>query len=505
MQATPLTTRIRRGMDVRGWAWWRLPVNMRCYVAAVPLAAAVVIGVAAIRTDWRAYDLIRFAILTCCAAISVASTPRIAYTSGIGLTRDFCTMWVLPTAVLLPPVYAALIPIPIITVMRLWVHRGVLYKKIFTAASISLSYAAASAAFRWFPASIAGNSVGADLHALTWALAVASCYFLASRLQHFLIVGAVKMADPTVPIWQMEKNREALQGLFVEVDLGVLITLAVGVSPALVVLAVPTVLLVRRFLVHPILLAQSQIDSKTGLLNVSTWEMEAEVELSRTVRTRDAAALAIVDIDHFKRVNDTYGHLVGDRVLRAVADALKGQLRDYDKAGRFGGEEFVLLLAQTDDGDAVRIAERLRQHIGDLSVPIDDRPEAPRVQVTISIGVSAMERSDPRELTDLLAAADSALYQAKQAGRNRVCMAAPVAAGQLVAEITGQMESVRVDQAGTSLCPQRLLYAFVTERYGVAIALSRANVIAPLRVPMRVPHLAPQADLANRTDPRVMQ
>jgi Diguanylate cyclase, GGDEF domain len=138
----------------------------------------------------------------------------------------------------------------------------------------------------------------------------------------------------------------------------------------------------------------------------------------------------------------------------------------------------VLLLAQTDEGVAVKIAERLRQHIGELSVPIDDRPEAPRVQVTISIGVSAMERSDPRELIDLLAAADSALYQAKQAGRNQVCLAAPVAAGQLVAEITGQMESVRADPAGASLCPRRSLYAFVTERYGVAIALSRADVHA---------------------------
>ena len=155
----------------------------------------------------------------------------------------------------------------------------------------------------------------------------------------------------------------------------------------------------------------------------------------------------------------------------------------------------MLLLAQADGDDACKIAERIRSHIGDMAVPIDDRPQAPCVQVTISIGVSAMERSDPRELTDLLAAADSALYKAKQDGRNRICLAAPVVAGQLVAEIADQMESVRADPAGTSLCPRRLLYASVTERYGVAIAPSRANVIAP----------GWQANLANRTDPRVMQ
>ena len=120
-------------------------------------------------------------------------------------------------------------------------------------------------------------------------------------------------------ILRLELNREAMQGLFVEIDLGVLITLAVGLSPALVLIAMPTVLLVRRFLVFPLLVAQSRVDSKTGLLNVSTWEAEAEVELSRARRTQSPLAMALVDIDHFKVVNDTYGHLVGDRVLKALA------------------------------------------------------------------------------------------------------------------------------------------------------------------------------------------
>ncbi len=390
MQALPLTSRIKR--CVTAWQWWQLPPVLRGYVAVVTAAAICVMGIAGAWTDWHPRDLESFALLMCCGAISISSTPRIAYTSPGGLTRDFTAMWVLPIAILLPPVYAAVVSIPFLVIVQYFVHRGVLYRRVFTAASISLSYAAASWAFRALPASLAGESVGRGLHAFTWAVAVAGCYMLASRVQHFLIVGAVKLSDPTVHIWQMEWNREALQGLFVEIDLGVMITLAVAISPALVVVAVPTVLLVRRFLVHPILIAQSRVDSKTGLLNVSTWEQEAEIELSRSVRTRQAVALAILDIDHFKRVNDTYGHLVGDRVLRAVADAIKGQSRDYDKVGRFGGEEFVLLLAQADEEDACRIAERLRTHIGDLAVPIDDRDEAPVVQVTISIGVSALER-----------------------------------------------------------------------------------------------------------------
>jgi len=249
----------------------------------------------------------------------------------------------------------------------------------------------------------------------------------------------------------MQWKKEALQGVFVAIDLAVLITLAFALTPALIILALPTVLLARRFLVHPVLVAQSRVDFKTGLLNVSTWAREAEAELSRADRTRTSLTLAILDIDHLEQVNDTYGHLVGDRVLRYVGDALKSGSRTYDKAGRFGGEEFVLLLVQADEEEACAVAERLRLHIGKLRVPISDRPEAPCVQVTVSLGVSAMRSGEKRELADLLAAADSALYHAKQTGRNRVCVSAPVQAGQLLDEIADQIEVVQGGPAGASL------------------------------------------------------
>jgi diguanylate cyclase (GGDEF)-like protein len=456
MQASSLRERLRRCASVQDWPWWRLPHVLRWYVAAPIVLLIAVMGIAAVNTHWGLADLVTFLLLLCCGGISVASTPRLMYTSG-GMARDFSTVWVLPTAILLPPLYAALMPIPLLLVLQFWVYPGLVYRRAFTAAATGLSYAGASLVFRAFPASFAGPSVGHGWHAFTWVIAVAGCEILAGRVHHFMIVGAVKLSDPRVRVRDIEWNREALQALFVEIDLAVLITLAVALSPVLVVLALPTVLLVRRFLVHPVLVAQSRVDAKTGLLNVSTWEREAEVELSRSVRTRNPISLAVIDIDHFKQVNDTYGHLAGDRVLRAIGDTLRTQSRDYDKAGRFGGEEFVLLLAQADEGDACRIAERLRTHIGNLAVPIDDRPDAPIVQVTISIGVSAMERGMNRELTDLLAAADSALYRAKQAGRNRVCVSAPVQPGQLAAEIASQIGLVRQDPAGATLCPEMSL------------------------------------------------
>jgi diguanylate cyclase (GGDEF)-like protein len=450
MRASPLAYRLRKHAAVADWQWWRLPLLLRWYVAAVPVVALAVIALSAVRAEWRLPDLVKFLLLMCCGIISVVSTPRIMYAFP-GLTRDFSTVWVVPTAILLPPVYAALVPIPFVAALHLCVHRGVLHRMVFTAAATSLSYAAASMVFRWFPHSFAGGTVGAGFHAFTWCIAVAACEILGGRAHHFLILGAVKLSNPKMRIWALEWDREAMQALFVEIDLGVLITLAVGLSPALVLLALPTVLLVRRFLVFPVLEAQSRIDAKTGLLNVSTWERETENEIARSRRTQSPLSLALVDIDHFKVVNDTHGHLVGDRVLRAVAEALTGHLRSYDKAGRFGGEEFVLLLTDTSEDDACRVAERLRSHIARMVTPVDDAPEAPGVQVTISIGVSAMEPGMHRDLTDLLAAADSALYRAKQTGRNRVAVARHVQKVELEIGLPEELGVVRADPAGASL------------------------------------------------------
>src|SRR5262249_5796448 len=130
--------------------------------------------------------------------------------------------------------------------------------------------------------------------------------------------------------------------------------------------------------------------------------------------------------DHFKAVNDAYGHLAGDKALRAVARTLTVFVRDYDLVGRFGGEEFALLLPQTKALDAYRIAERIRAYIGSLPIEVATDPDGDPVKVTVSVGVAALgarwDTGSGSQLTDLLAAADSALYQAKQEGRDRVCV-----------------------------------------------------------------------------------
>jgi len=391
---------------------------LRGYVGAVPLTAFVMIVFAATQTTWTVPDLLEYLLLLVCGMVSVAATPRVAYLKP-GVTRDFLTAWVLPVAILLPPVYAMLTPIPLQVLTQWRVHKGVVYRRVFTAGAISLTYGAASLLFRQFPDSFAGGSIGSGTHAITWVLAVAICELVGGFGHKFLIMGAIKLSDPSVRLADMALNREALVADFAEFDLSILITVVVAVTPVLAIAAVPTVLLARRFIMHAELLAASRIDTKTGLLNASTWEREAEIEIIRAVRTRIPLAVALVDIDHFKVVNDTHGHLVGDKALRAVTDALRSQLRAYDRAGRFGGEEFAVLLPHAREQDALNVAERLRAHIAGLSIPVDDEDEsAGRVQLTISVGVASLD-GENRELTDLLAAADAALYHAKETGRNK--------------------------------------------------------------------------------------
>jgi diguanylate cyclase (GGDEF)-like protein len=286
-----------------------------------------------------------------------------------------------------------------------------------------LAYGTGSFVFHAIPASFAGGTIGTGVHALTWTASVAACEVIGWLGHHFLLVSAVKLSDPAARVALLELNREALQADFAQIDLGIVITIVVAVNTVLAVFAVPTVLLARRFMMHAQLLAESRIDTKTGLLNVATWESEAEAEIARAVRTRSPLAVALMDIDHFKLVNDTYGHLVGDKALRAVTDALREQLRSYDLAGRFGGEEFAILLPQTREDHALSIADRLRTHIAGMSVPVSDdgKPEN-CIRLTVSVGVASLDDTN-RELTDLLAAADSALYHAKQAGRNRTHLA----------------------------------------------------------------------------------
>ena len=168
---------------------------------------------------------------------------------------------------------------------------------------------------------------------------------------------------------------------------------------------------------HRLVERQALVDSLTGLANRRSVEDSLRSELARAARFGDEVCVVFADLDFFKDVNDRYGHAAGDEVLKTFAVALRETVRESDVAGRWGGEEFALVLTGTGPTGGARLAERARVAIEARSVPM---PNGELVSVTASFGVSSYPES--REFGELLAAADSALYEAKRAGRNRVAV-----------------------------------------------------------------------------------
>jgi len=162
----------------------------------------------------------------------------------------------------------------------------------------------------------------------------------------------------------------------------------------------------------------AMIDPLTETLNRRAFMLEYERELSRCTREKTGLALAIFDLDHFKDVNDTYGHQVGDQVLRRVADTLRESLRGHDVLGRYGGEEFALLMPGADVPAALAGTERVRLAVGEK--PIEAGPLS--IPLTVSAGVAAYGVNGS-DWESLLRSADAALYEAKRGGRNRTVAA----------------------------------------------------------------------------------
>lgn len=159
-------------------------------------------------------------------------------------------------------------------------------------------------------------------------------------------------------------------------------------------------------------------DALTGLCNRRHFIEIVDKEISRSARHERPLAMCIVDVDLFKPINDTYGHIAGDGVLRQIGEIMHGHVRGDDVAARIGGEEFAVLLPEANIDAAVSFAERLRQAVADATFILGD--SGPH-KLTVSIGVAVLGPGR-EERSKLMAAADAALYRAKENGRNRVCI-----------------------------------------------------------------------------------
>jgi diguanylate cyclase (GGDEF)-like protein len=411
---------------VAEWPFWHLRPWLVAFISLVTVAYVIAIAVSVVAVPWQASrrDLLLCGALLLCTALTVELTKRVG--ENAGLIKDVYTVWELPLAILLPPVYALVAPIFRFTLTQARIRRIPLHRRVFSAAVVGLSNVTASVVFHAITRQGYGTAPAVGSPAWLWLAAVAVAAIALWTVNTSLLFPAIKGSDPTVSLRELYLARESVQNDVAELCVAVLVTLGVAVTPLTILFAFPFVTLLQRSFRHVQLVNASRIDTKTGLLNAGTWEREAATEVARAVRTHTSLAVALIDIDHFKAVNDSFGHLAGDRALRTVARALPIFLREYDLVGRFGGEEFALLLPQARALDAYRIAERIRTHIGSMPITVSDDADAESVRLSISIGVAVLgtlwDSSGGAQLTELLAAADGALYQAKRKGRNQVCV-----------------------------------------------------------------------------------
>src|SRR2546421_4073128 len=341
---------------LRGWPVWQLPRWLAACVTAVITAYAAVAAGALASTPARPGDLRLCAVFVSCGVASVELARRAGEREG--LTRDVYIIWDLAAAVLLPPLYALVIPLPRAVLTEWRIRRTLLHRRAYSTAAHGLSNAAASAVFRSAVPALCGGA-GSGGHAPAWIMLAAGCGLVSMAVQACLILPPVRAtAAPGTRLHSLILGREAVCNQVTELCLAVLTAFAAAHSALALVVALPLVIVLQRSLRHASLAAAARTDAKTGLLNAGAWQREAAVEVTRAARAQTPLAVAIADIDHFKAVNDTHGHLAGDAVLAAVSAAMRDLLRDCDLCGRFGGEGFALLLPPTPTAPAPQITPR---------------------------------------------------------------------------------------------------------------------------------------------------
>ncbi|WP_328992611.1 GGDEF domain-containing protein [Kribbella sp. NBC_01245] len=414
-------------MAIGDWAIWSLPRRALFYVLAVDLLA---LGVAALTTyvtwlrphphwqiDWPAF-----------AMLAIASVLHLEFASGIERVRhrkestaytDLKSLWVFAGLLLLPLSLAIALAVLAYTYVSIrGFSHGVIFRKVFSAATFVLASAAAFAVLRLggltevprLPTGWSSLLVVLGAVALWWAVNFA------------LIVHAIVLSSGTTyraAAGDMSNQVVVLAGL----GLGVAVAAVQSSYPWVVPVVMVTVLALHRDLLLPQFRQAAGVDVKTGLATPAHWAVALPAELARADLLRNTVGLLLLDLDHFKRINDEFGHPVGDRTLRAVADCLRSEVREGDLVARIGGDELAVLLPNTDGVELMEIAERVRLALAALVVPVADGGEVIN-GVPASIGIAVYP--EVATTTDqLIVAADNALLTAKRSGRNMIITAAP--------------------------------------------------------------------------------
>jgi diguanylate cyclase (GGDEF)-like protein/putative nucleotidyltransferase with HDIG domain len=387
----------------------QLPRNARLYflLVAAATAAATLPFMSRLQdtNHWVAFFILGSAAAT--AQLFRVQTPRDqAYHTAI--------VFVIAAAFLLPPELVALMGI----VQHIPEWLKIRYRWYLQTFNIC-NYVLASMAVWFLAHHIMGWNAISD-RTLRVAVAGLVCSVVFVTINHTVLAGMLHFA-------RGHTLRET--GLFglehFSTDL-VLAALGVAVfafwewNPWLIPFAVAPLVLVHRSLAVPQLQAEARIDPKTGLFNARHFAAALSEEIGRAQRFERPMSLMMADLDLLRDINNSYGHLAGDAVLRGIADVFRAQLRHYDVPARFGGEEFSILLPETPPEQAMEIAERIRRAVAQRTFEVETSSEP--IRATVSIGVAGYPK-DGTDANELIHQADLAVYRAKLQGRNRVLSA----------------------------------------------------------------------------------
>ncbi|WP_246014844.1 diguanylate cyclase [Kutzneria buriramensis] len=331
-----------------------------------------------------------------------------------------------------------LLPLPLLTALiilsfthewfRVFRGQAIAYRKVFSAATVVLAVGGAQlvlAAF--FPA--VGPPYAAQLGGPIGALAVIVAGLAYRLVNYALVVGAIVASNPEQPARKALGHASDQLIIAASVGLGYAVGVFTVDRPWSMPILLVTVLALHMGLLLPQFRIAAHTDSRTGLVDAAWWSDRAADQLDRARRLARTVGVLMIDLDHFKQVNDRYGHLAGDQVLTAVAETVKHSVRSLDLVGRWGGEEFAVLVPAVGVDELHAAAERVRAAVQALAVETCDL-EGRGVTVsglTVSVGAGLFPGTAV-ELSDLLLAVDGALFQAKRQGRNRTVMTTRIVA-----------------------------------------------------------------------------
>ncbi|HEX3261372.1 MAG TPA: GGDEF domain-containing protein [Pseudonocardia sp.] len=420
------------------YRFWSLPARVKIPVlvveAVVVGALAAGIGAAFVHGTRPAAEWVWLAL-----ALVVAGVASTEASLGVERKRrqsddhphlDLSSVWTFAGAVLLVGPLAALVAMAIYLhiYLRVWRRNKVpLHRVLFSTATILLAVQAAAAVT---------DRIGNDqlFHSVAGVLAVVAAMVVYMLVNLALVVLVIVVSGPSRRLATVRQaigpfDDVALE--FATLAMGALVAAAADTfGPPYVLLGLPPLIVLHRTRLVRQLEEDASTDGKTGLLTAAAWQEKAGRAVLRSERGEQPTSVLVLDLDHFKLVNDRFGHLVGDQVLAAVAASVRDEVRDEDLVGRFGGEEFVVLLQGAEREDprsgARAVAERIRERIAALRVAVAGPHETVVVEgLTVSIGGATAPR-DGNDLAALLEIADAAMYEAKRAGRNLVRMGLPV-------------------------------------------------------------------------------